>query len=133
MNERKYPHDERVRKVIRKCSERVVKDGLNYLIPNWKQSVASLEKETELDEYLNDVDGRDIIRQILTVLRPDEIMTVEKDLKPIDDLFREKTTATSQCIWGARNERHRGWNRVEHWYYYRAPMQLLPDLDSIYW
>lgn len=134
---KKYPHDVTTMAVVSSCMHLVTKHGLNYLIPCWQENVEMLDLEIHeglmVDEYLNDVDARNIIDRILHVL-PNNVRTaVEADLKPIDALFLKKTQETEMCIWGNENEQRHGWNHENQWYYYRAPEQLLSELKRTYW
>lgn len=128
-----YPHNDTIKAAMRGKSELVQKDGLNYLIPKWKRFVAEYSGNEDLmDEWLNSLDGRKIIDQILGLLPGRDRKWIEERLSPIDELFRLRTFETNECVWGASNEKSNGYNRASHWYYYRINEQLLKSEPGKY-
>jgi len=128
-----YPHNGMIKAAMRGKSDLVQKDGLNYLIPEWKRFVTDYSgKEDLMDEWLNSLDGRMIIDQILALLPTSERKWVEEQLSPIDNLFRSMSFETNECVWGASNEKSNGYNRASHWYYYRINEQLLQSEPGKY-
>jgi len=128
-----YPHNDTIKAAMRGKSDLVQKDGLNYLIPKWKRFVAEYSGNEDLmDEWLNFLDGRKIIDQILGLLPGRDRKWIEERLSPIDDLFRSRTFETNECVWGASNEKANGYNRASHWYYYRINEQLLKSEPGKY-
>jgi hypothetical protein len=81
------------------------------------------------DEYLNDMDGRQILRECLqrfpTLIRADLAQRVEKT----DHDFRAATVETERCIWGEENETSHGYTRANDWYYYRKPRLADPSWE----
>jgi hypothetical protein len=119
-----YPHNDIIKDAMRGKSELVQRDGLNYLIPSWARNVASADSEDNMDEWLNDLDGRKIIDEILELLTEQEKAIMRRELEPIDQLFARKTFETNECVWGETNERSNGYNRIKNWYYYRLNQPL---------
>jgi hypothetical protein len=114
-----YPHTDEIKLILKDKSDIVQKHGLNYLIPNWETFSECLDSEDLIYEWLNELDRRKIIDEILEVL-PEEIRNrILKDLKPIDDEVIAKTFEINECVWGERTEREYNYNRHKHWYYYR--------------
>lgn len=124
-----YPHNDIIKAAMRGNSELVQRAGLNYLMPCWTRNVAAVDDEDNMDEWLNDLDGRKIIDEILDLLTEQERTIVRRKLEPIDQLFVTKTFETNECVWGEANERSNGYDRIKHWYYYRLN-RLLYDLHS---
>jgi len=120
MAREKYQHTDTIREFLRGKSELVQEHGLNYLIPNWKRFADQYADTEELIyEWLNDLDTRRIIDEILATLSETERKQIEQDLKPIDDIVLGKTFEVNECVWGDNVEKENNYNRQKHWYYYR--------------
>ena len=54
----------------RGCPEHVVRGGLRGLVESWEEVVRSVEEgySLGLDDYLNDMDGRQLIEEVLHVV-----------------------------------------------------------------
>ena len=116
-----YPHNDRIKAILKDNADVVRKDGLNYLIPAWQRFASEYAHiESSLDEWLNDLDTRMIVENILNVLPQNERAKVEEVLKHIDDQVREKTFMINECAWGPEVEQREGYTRQRHWYYYRV-------------
>jgi hypothetical protein len=124
----KYPHNEKVKELLKDYADFVQKDGLNYLIPNW-QRFADKYADTEdtLDEWLNDLDTRKIIDEVIEVLSEKDRRKIELDLKPIDAKVIEKTFEINECVWGGLVEKNSNYNRRKHWYYYRMNQKVFAN------
>lgn len=116
----KYQHTDKIKEVLKDKSDLVQQHGLNYLIPNW-QRFADQYADTEelIYDWLNDLDTRKIIDEILAVLPENERHKIEHELKPIDDAVLVKTFEINECVWGEEVERENYYNRQKHWCYYR--------------
>lgn len=117
--------DDRVRQYLRErgCSDHVVRGGLPGLVEGWERTVgyvAGGEYAWGEDDYLNDVDGRDILAGVLAAA-PLEAEPFMQRIEEADVRFRERTKPTRECIWGPENERRHGWTRERNWWYYRRP------------
>lgn len=107
-------------------TKHIVSGNLNQLVKNWRHTTEiELQNPNYLiEEYLNDLDGRNLIAKIL--------LQFNGHLAPIDDLIQEieeidrkfiKQTISTPCIWGHRNEIKHHWNEKDQWWYYRLPKQ----------
>jgi hypothetical protein len=127
-----YPNDNRTKEVLKDCADFVQKDGLNYLVPKWKEYCKDYVDGYDIDdtiyEFLNDLDTRHLIYKTLKVLDNDERAKIEKELEHYDKLFIEWTVELKTCAWGVNNEKSKGYSREKSWYYYRAPQHLI-DLE----
>ena len=74
-----YPHNDIIKAAMRGNSELVQRDGLNYLMPCWTRNVAAADNEDNMDEWLNDLDGRKIIDEILDLLTEQERTIVRRE------------------------------------------------------
>jgi hypothetical protein len=117
----KYSHNERIKSYLqnKKYIKLTIDEGLNYLIPRWEKSINTFCNDDLIYDYINDLTKRRIIDEILNFLPEEEKKRVQKDLEPIDNIFKAKTFEVNECICGKKVEEKRGYNRKKHWYYYR--------------
>ena len=126
---KKYPHTQDIKSVLKDKADFVQKDGLNRLIPNWQRFADEYaDSESSIFEWLNDLDTRNIIDDILITLSHEERIIVENDLKAIDEKVREKTFEIKECVWGEKAEKEYKYDRPQNWYYYRMN-QLVFDSE----
>ena len=115
-----YSHTDEIKSILKDKADFVQRDGLNYLIPNWKRFAEEDADSQELIyEWLNDLDKRKIIDEILTIIPHSEKIKIELDLKLIDKIVIEKTFEINECVWGNNIEKNNNFDRNKHWYYYR--------------
>jgi hypothetical protein len=107
-------------------SERVRDGGLDYLLHGWQLTVSDVvEGYTGLfDEYLNDMDGRRIIDELLPLEDATELRKVEASLPALDDGFIKATLPTSSCIWSEDVAQKHKYQPGRDWWYYRIPSNL---------
>jgi hypothetical protein len=110
-----------------------VKDGLNYLIPQWRKFTNSVDENdgSTIDEYLNDLDVRKIIDTILPLLSEQERDRIISVIDFDDKQFISKTFEVKDCMWGQENEVIHGFTRQNHFYYYRAPQYIIDQSSDI--
>lgn len=103
--------------------EHVVAGGLNYLLDGWDAVARSVAAGEVLfqDDYLNDMDGRCILAEMLPNLAPDQQHEAASRIATADALIRPHLISTAGCIWGSENERRHGYTRDFHWWYYHRP------------
>ncbi len=124
----KYPHTNKIKTVLREKSDFVLRDGLNYLIPTWKQFADKFsDTEDLIYEWQNDLDTRKIIDEILDTLSDDEKIKIELDLKPIDKTVIAKTFEINECVWGDKVEKDNNYDRKKQWYYYRMNQNVFDN------
>jgi hypothetical protein len=104
----------------------VVKGGLKYLVTNWERTVASITNGYSfgLDDYLNDMDGRKILNEVLDIATDEQKNLIEARIKIADESFFSLTSLSPRCIWGELNELKYGYSRDKDWWYYRIPIKL---------
>jgi hypothetical protein len=121
-----YPHNDFIKTILIDMAPLVQRDGLNYLVPAWRRFAEKYAgTESLIYEWLNDLDIRKIIDEVLDVLPDSDRAIVEADLKPIDTMVIEKTFEVNECVWGEVVERENNFGREKHWYYYRANQNVL--------
>ncbi len=101
----------------------MVEEGLAGLIRRWRETSRSVRRGYPLgmDEYLNDLDGRQLISEVLPLVEPAERKKLRSRVVEADSLFRRHSKATRVCLWGGREARRRGWTSRKNWWYYRIP------------
>ena len=126
-----YIHNQKIKDYLQKqkYSSLVIDNGLNRLIPNWRKQVNINFNTNIIEEYINYLDGRRIIDEILDLLSENERKKIQNELDEIDDLFRQNTFETNQCILRKEIEQEELINRIDHWYYYRIT-KLIFDTEN---
>jgi hypothetical protein len=107
----------------------VIDGGLDYLIPAWERGVQEVvEGYDAMDlEFLNDVGGRRIIREVWPLASDAQRRTYQDRLAMADRRFMEATDPVHECLWGVENEAKYGYTREADWYYYREPKLKGPN------
>ena len=109
----------------------VVEGGLEGLLRGWEETVTSLAKGypvDTLDDYLNDLDGRQILDEALAFVPPRQFDPVYRRLALADSRFLALVTPVSRCLWGERAATANGWDPDRNWWYWRRPRHAGPDL-----
>ena len=106
----------------RGVSARAQRDGLHGLIARWEAIGHSAERyDLTLDDWLNDVDLRNIIAGALAVAREPDSTEGARALEHADELFRAATIETRRSLWGdsvGSSDKH---DPRQQWWYYRRP------------
>ena len=121
-----------VRELLRArgCTSSVIEGGLDGLIADWDVLITSLVEgyTLALDDYLHDVDGRELIAMVIagapTALTP----TLRRRLAAIDTRAKAVLEPHPHCLWGDRLAASNGWTRELHWWYFMRPRSPGPDL-----
>lgn len=114
----------------RGAAEHVVSGGLEGLVREWAQFVDSVGEGYRLgaDDYLNDLDTRQLIEDALAVASPEQKKGVADDLRRADDLVRTLSDPVDKCLWGNDAARTNGWTARRNWWYFVVPANGDPDL-----
>ncbi|MCB0825641.1 MAG: hypothetical protein KDC26_05590 [Armatimonadetes bacterium] len=96
---------------------------LDQLIEKWDEVARSIRRNgvADLDEYMNDLDLRQIIHDKLTV--EEELISEDliKTLGEADKNLMRATAEHTDCLWGQFNADDRGWTKEHNWWYWRIP------------
>ncbi|WP_298393179.1 hypothetical protein [Flavobacterium sp.] len=123
-----FPHTEEIKTILKDKAEFVRQDGLNYLIPKWKRFTDNYaDNEDSIYEWLNEIDARKIIDEILFMLPNTESAKIIEVLKEIDTKFIEKTFEINECVWNDKVEKENKYDRQKNWYYYRVNQNLFEN------
>jgi hypothetical protein len=106
----------------------VVRDGLEGLVRDWESlaGIISTQYEGTWEEWLNDVDGREIIHRITPLIAGSDFTGVRERIARADSFFKA-ATKPSECQWGPRNEKDNRWTSERNWWYYREPFHPGPN------
>jgi hypothetical protein len=83
-----------------------------------------------IEEYLNDLNYREGIRECLHVAPIDQIREIDKLLTNSDKKFLENTDLLDHCISGKITEIINGYNPEIHWWYFRIPKKRSKKWNS---
>lgn len=125
------PRIDRVRDLLRArgVADHVVRDGLRGLVAAWERFAREVAAGYTggLDEWLNDVDGREILDAALAVASTDERRALRRRVRLADELARAHSRPAGRCLWGAANAAKHGWNPGRNWWYFMQPKSLDAD------
>jgi hypothetical protein len=112
------------------CGQHIIEKGLAGLVGNWEKVVQSVDEgySLSLDDYLNDLDSRQLLGEALAVASSDEMEKFEARIQLADDQMKSLTTRTSVCLWGDEVAEEEGWTPKKNWWYYARPIEANADL-----
>jgi len=116
----------------RGCPDDVVAEGLEGLVSNWERIAAEVRDgyPLGLDDYLNDLDARQLLEGALTVADADEDDPVRARVDAADRLMRSAVRPVTECLWGDAVAAMEGWTPENNWWYFslpRVPGTMLRD------
>lgn len=127
-------HDDRVRVWLerRGCPPYAVDGGIDGLIDRWEGVADEVEDvyEEALDDWLNDLDGRQMLAELHAEIP--EAFTPQrlKRLAAIDRRVRHDTTTATECLWGEAQADEAGWSPDREWWYWAVPRNPGEDLSA---
>lgn len=110
----------------------VVEGGLGYLTARWEEIAGSAAAgyTLGLDDYLNDLDVREMLDGALGVARARGRLEFTGRVRAADERFREATREVDKCLWGDAVEGDEAWSAATAWWYYRVPLIPGDELDA---
>jgi hypothetical protein len=117
----------------RGCSEGVVSDGLEGLVAEWERVAESVHQGyplDTLDDYLNDMDLRQLIAEALATVPTPTWGALTARLTAADARIRSGLVPAGRCLWGEAIAARRGWSAASEWWYFMRPAQLGPGLRA---
>jgi hypothetical protein len=115
----------------------IIEKGLAGLVEGWEHVVQAVESgySLTLDDYLNDLDTRQLLNDALAVASPAELQKYEDRIQRADDQMKSLTTRTAACLWGDEVAEEEGWTPKKNWWYYARPAdadpELLAEIDEV--
>jgi hypothetical protein len=114
-----------VRELLRArgCPESVVSGGLEGLVGDWQAAVEQAERgwSLGLDDWLNELDGRQLVADVLEVASSHERTRATRRLEALDARMRDAGERVERCLWGERVASAHGWNPADEWWYWTLP------------
>ena len=102
--------------------EHVVRGGLPGLVENWERVVESVKRgyNLGLDDYLNDMDGRQLLDEALKLAKADQAY-IER-VRRADESMRRLVKPIGRSLWGEKNAKEHGWSAEKNWWYFAVPV-----------
>ena len=119
------------------CPEPVLDGGLPGLVENWEQVVEEVRKgyALTLDDYLNDLDGRQMIEEALQIAPEAEREKMRERVGRADKKMRGLIEPAGKCLWGSEVAEAEGWTPEKNWWYFSRPLKgdadFLAEIDNI--
>lgn len=116
----------------RGCPEHVVQGGLDGLLEQWENVVTDVEEiyPLGLDDYLDDMDVRELIDGSLEVASPDERRKARKRLEVLDTRMKAALVPAGRCLWGSDMAEQHDWTPQKNWWYFMQPREPGPELKE---
>ena len=102
-------------------------------VEQWAAFAAGLQRDGygfDLDNWLNEVDVRELILEALPMYGRAELGTVGAALEAADTAFRDATRSVPHCVWGTRTAQKEKWTAERNWWYFRTPLRSNSDLED---
>lgn len=118
------------------CPEHVVRGGLRGLMENWQEVVRSVEEgySLGLDDYLNDMDGRQLLDEALHVLPAADRKPWLRQIRQADAKMQTLVQPVGRCLWGDETAKQEGWTARKNWWYFSRPIRagenLLAEIEN---
>ena len=92
-------------------------------ISAWDRIVGDVEVgyAFDLDDWLNDMDLRQLIHEGWLLYGPDERAAVEQAIRQSDSHFLLHTVDAGKCLWGRKTAKRERWSARVNWWYFRKP------------
>ena len=106
---------------------------LSDLIDQWVAFTADLEGKGysfDLDNWLNDVDVRELILEALPMFSREEMGEHALKLDKADETFLTATRDFKRCVWGHGTARKERWTPEKNWWYFRTPRRSNAQLED---
>lgn len=126
--------DESVRDLLRRrgAPDRVVEAGLPGLLASWERTAREVEDgyRLGLDDYLNDLDGRQLLDDAWGAANDLERARLVSRLGDADRRMRTALVDAGRCLWGEDVARYHGWSVEREWWYFMRPRRAGEELEA---
>jgi hypothetical protein len=119
------------------CPQHVVEGGIPDLVKSWEQAAEEVNKgyALTLDDYLNDLDGRQILEEALQIEPEGEGEKMRERVGRADKKMRDLVEPAGKCLWGSEVAEAEGWTPGKNWWYFSRPKKgdadFLAEIDDI--
>mgnify|MGYP001089634323 FL=1 len=103
------------------------------LLDQWVAFTADLDGKGysfDLDNWLNDVDVRELILEALPMFSREEMGEHALKLDKADETFLTATRDFKRCVWGHGTARKERWTPEKNWWYFRTPRRSNAQLED---
>lgn len=103
------------------------------LIDQWTAFAIDLDGKGysfDLDNWLNDVDVRELILEALPMFSREEMGDHALKLDKADETFMTATRDFKRCVWGHGTARKEKWTAQKNWWYFRTPRRSNAQLED---
>ena len=114
------------------CGPHLVEAGLPGLVGSWEHLVQSVDAgyRLGLDDYLNDLDVRQLIEEALDVASSQQRDEVQDRISRADEAMRSLVVPVDGCLWGAEIAEEEEWTAKRNWWYFSRPVNANPELQA---
>jgi len=107
----------------RGCPDDVVEAGLEGLVEGWERTAGEVQRgySLGLDDYLNDLDGRQLIAELRDAFPGAASPTLLERIAAADALIEQAVSPVDECLWGEELADREGWTAEDNWWYFRLP------------
>jgi hypothetical protein len=116
----------------RGAAAHVVEGGLEGLVRGWEDAVQAVADGYPLDtfdDYLNDLDGRQILADAFAVAPREDAERLHPRIAAADARFGALVVPTARPLWGERAAAAHGWTADRNWWYWSRPRRAGAELD----
>jgi hypothetical protein len=112
------------------CPSHIIEGGLSGLIENWEAIVESVSEgyALTLDDYLNDMDARQLLEEALAVAPLNERKSALERVRAADETIKAALEPAGRCLWGDEVAEEEGWAPQKNWWYFSKPVSADPEL-----
>jgi hypothetical protein len=106
---------------------------LRDLIEQWAGFASDLARKNytfDLDNWLNDVDVRELILEALPMFSRDDMGELTQKLDDADKTFMAATKPLNRCAWGGGTAKKEKWTPQKNWWYFRSPLRSNAQLED---
>jgi hypothetical protein len=107
----------------RGCPDEVVEAGIEGLLNDWERTIEQVREgyPLGLDDYLNDLDARQLLEEALDLVPAARQAAVRERLRALDQRMKLLVTISEDCLWGERVADSEGWTPEREWWYFGVP------------
>lgn len=112
------------------ASYQVIANGLRGLVENWERIVSMVVEgySLSLDDYLNEMDGRQLLENALGVAPGELREAFIGRVRDADMRIRLALVPMGRCLWGRIVAEEEGWTEETNWWYFERPRAPGPKL-----
>jgi hypothetical protein len=126
--------DDPITEFLRKqgASYAIVANGLRGLVENWERVVEQVSKgyPQGLDDYLNDMDGRQLLENALELASVEARAQIMPRVRAADHRMLVLLESAERCLWGPITAEDEGWTPERNWWYFQVPKSPGPTLQQ---